>query len=246
MKPLLIILMFLFSGSIANANPEEDSKNYLSITGSFIALQDAALEKDLEGAEIKFDSGFGLDLGFGRKINPFGWKYGGLRVEGEYGYREVAMFHIDSPTGHDVLEQDIGIKTLMGNLYYDLKLKKGKLSPYIGAGAGYAWLKDGEGWWDDNAFAYQAMAGITYKINPTISLIAGYKYFATAKFEGVYETYDTGQRLGNPDGSSKRVDGRRQYRIKHTSMTGPEGVYPVEAETNIQSHNFQLGLRFAF
>ncbi len=235
----LIGLVFMFNSSVAFAKDKEDAPYYLSLTGMFLGLDDASLEKDLEGAEIKFDSGFGVSAEVGRKFGP-------LRTALEYGYKETNIFHLKSATGHDVIPGDLNIKNLMANIYYDQKLTKGKLTPYIGGGLGWAWVKDGEGFMDDSAFAYQGMAGITYEINPTISLIAGYKFFATEDIKPEISSRTTGSSIKNSDGNSVRKDGEKQYRIAHTKMTGPRGDYNLDSTTSISSHNFELGLKFAF
>lgn len=238
----LIGLVFLFNSSVAFA--KDNAPYYLSLTGMFLGLDDASLEKDLEGAEIKFDSGFGVSAEVGRKFGP-------LRAALEYGYKETNIFHLKSATGHDVVPGDLSIKNLMANIYYDQKLTKGKLTPYIGGGAGWAWVKDGEGFMNDSAFAYQGMAGITYEINPTISLIAGYKYFATAqvKTELPLKTSKSHVRDSNGDRITNSA-GERQHFIQHVSSgrtsSVHEGFESVGSETNIESHNFELGLRFAF
>lgn len=66
----------------------------------------------------------------------------------------------------------------MVNLFYDIPLSN-KLAPYIGAGIGDAYLTNSGG---SNAFAYQGMAGLNYKLTESGTVFGGYRYFATSKF----------------------------------------------------------------
>lgn len=72
--------------------------------------------------------------------------------------------------------------SVMANVYYDY-LTCTPWTPYVGAGLGYAWLKDV---WhledikikDKSTYnlAWQIMAGVTYDLNPNWKLDAGYRY----------------------------------------------------------------------
>lgn len=73
-------------------------------------------------------------------------------------------------------------QSVMLNAYYDIDTGS-KLTPYVGAGIGYAKLKgtltiDGKsmGSMDDNNFAWQVGAGVGYALNDNVSLDAGYRY----------------------------------------------------------------------
>ncbi len=78
---------------------------------------------------------------------------------------------------------------VMANLYYDFDLG-GPLKPYVGGGAGVGFvdvdyspsataiIQD-----DATAFAYQAMAGVTYEVGPATELFAGYRFRSTTDVE---------------------------------------------------------------
>ncbi len=72
--------------------------------------------------------------------------------------------------------------SVMANVYFDY-LTCTPWTPYVGAGLGYAWLKEvdhlgGNKIFDKSVYnlAWQVMAGINYEINTNWSIDAGYKY----------------------------------------------------------------------
>ena len=78
---------------------------------------------------------------------------------------------------------------VMANAYYDFDLG-GPLKPYVGGGVGVGFIDvdyspSGVGIIQDDAtaFAYQAMAGLTYEVGPATELFAGYRYRATTDVE---------------------------------------------------------------
>lgn len=71
---------------------------------------------------------------------------------------------------------------VMGNAYYDFNAG-GSIQPYVGAGLGiqkvdvrYSPSGVGVSQGDKAVFAYQGMAGLTYKISPSFELFGEYKY----------------------------------------------------------------------
>lgn len=71
---------------------------------------------------------------------------------------------------------------VMGNAYYDFN-SGGSLQPYIGGGLGiqkvdvrYSPSGVGVSQGDKSVFAYQGMAGLTYKIGPSFEVFGEYKY----------------------------------------------------------------------
>ncbi len=76
---------------------------------------------------------------------------------------------------------EIESQSIMLNAYYDINTGT-KLTPYVGAGFGYANVEgklsiEGESdSVDDNNFAWQIGAGSSYALNEKILLDAGYRY----------------------------------------------------------------------
>lgn len=139
-----------------------------------------------QGVRLETDPGFlGLmSVGYGFS--------NGIRTELEGGYRnnkfenmKIGNMNSNSARGN------FQTFSLMGNAYYDFN-NSSRWTPYVGAGLGYAWFNDNNLRADfgptslnlrernDGSFAYQAMAGVSYRTNIT-GLQAGleYRYFGT-------------------------------------------------------------------
>jgi len=91
---------------------------------------------------------------------------------------------------------DVSALSFMVNGYYDFPVANSPIAPYLGGGIGAAIITvDFAGFGDDSAvaFAYQFMAGIGFEINPSTTLTAGYRYFATTDpdFDGEKATVES-------------------------------------------------------
>lgn len=128
-------------------------------------------------AKMSFDSGF-LATG------AVGYDFAGpFRVEGEYGWQKNDL---DQLSYHNQLgnfqQGDLKTQTLMVNGYYDVDTGS-PWSPFVGAGIGWAKvdldtpaLPLGD---NDDVFAYQLMAGVSYAIDDQWSVDAQYRFFGT-------------------------------------------------------------------
>ena len=126
-------------------------------------------------AEITFDTGFGITAAIGNAYEN------GLRGEVEFGYRTSDVDDFDSDSGSVSNNGDISTLSLMLNGYYDF-MPKETISPFIGAGIGYANVEgdfDELGSEDDNVFAYQVAVGVAFAINPQMKIDVQYRYFDT-------------------------------------------------------------------
>jgi len=148
-------------------------------------------------------------------LGSVGYGFGnGLRLEVEGNYRNNQLgssYRVGSDSGR---EEKYGA---MGNVLFDLDIGSPYLFPYIGGGVGYqrvnhtervsnpagVRLSTGSAFavyglpplrTEDNAFAYQAIAGLSIPIPPVVglSLTAEYRYFAL-----------TGTRLATGGGRTK-------------------------------------------
>ncbi len=182
------------------------------------------------GVVIPSDERVGFDSGV-VGLGSVGYGFGnGLRVELEGSYRNNRFGAIRDPSlaSFGGREQKYGP---MVNLLFDLDIGSPYVFPYIGGGAGYAWVSqkasatstfgarsviDGT----DNSFAYQAMAGLSFPIPPVIglSLTAEYRFYALA---GDRDFTVTTTGVGQPFGSRLRT-------------------------TDNFNHSLLLGLRYAF
>jgi outer membrane protein OmpA-like peptidoglycan-associated protein len=168
-------------------------------------------------SEVEFDGGWALigRIGYGFALAPTV----GMRVELEGNYRDnsvdtakVAGVNIGSGGS----QQTYGA---MVNALFDFDL--GFVTPYIGAGIGYAWTtldarSQGVTIVDDTVgnFAYQGILGLNFPISavPGLSITGEYRYFAT--LENGFDT--TNQfRAAFPGSNSVDVDN-----TNHTFLIG--------------------------
>jgi OOP family OmpA-OmpF porin len=169
--------------SFAAAANAADVKPYMS--GNVQYLLGDNEDSVSRGAAVKLHekAGAGIAGQVGAKIDNF-------RVEGEALY---LISNIDRlTTGGTTVRSDIDAKAtaFMANGYYDFK-NDSKFTPYIGVGAGTAHMVSSvtSGHSDTaNVFAYQALAGVSYEINPHNSVSLGYRYFATE--DGKFDSGD--------------------------------------------------------
>jgi len=141
-------------------------------------------DQDIRGVGAGINRSVDTDTGWA-VIPSIGYRYGnGLRTEFELGYRTN---DVDSVSGTATGSGDISAKSAMLNLLYDVDTGS-RLMPYIGAGIGYAQVEYdvrpvGVGLNrvddDDNVFAYQGIAGLSYWVSEAVEVAAEYRYFAT-------------------------------------------------------------------
>ena len=159
--------------SVAFADPPEF---YLGLGGGANFLHDS----DVSGSGIDVDADF--DTGHAG-ILSVGHKYeNGLRTELEFGYRSNDIDSVSGLAGSG----DVDAWSGMVNLLYDVDMNS-QFSPYVGIGAGVGRVSvDGAAPFagatiddDDTGFAYQGIAGLSYKLMPSLDLFGDYRYFAT-------------------------------------------------------------------
>lgn len=103
---------------------------------------------------------------------------GAARVELEYNQNEVA-----ESTLFGVAETEVETQSVMLNGYYDIDTGT-KLTPYVGAGIGFAKVKGimsipSTQYYesmDDTTFAWQVGAGVGYAVTENVTVDAGYRY----------------------------------------------------------------------
>lgn len=157
------------------------------------------------GWETDFDTGFALSGALGKNFGPFrgeielayqkngvgshaGVSAGGIALDGE----DAGVLITGSPnigvTVGDLVadgQGDLSNVFVMANIFYDFETG-GLISPFIGAGVGVGFvdvdyspsavpiIQD-----DATAFAYQAIAGVSYEVSPSVDLLVAYRYRAT-------------------------------------------------------------------
>lgn len=154
-------------------------------TGPYVGLGGGLnIQRDMDGSGPGFNGSVESNLGWAGLLSlGYRWQ-NGLRGEIEGGYRRNNVDKIDgcAACGSDGFTR---AWSTMVNLLYDFNLDP--IHPYIGAGAGAANVRAGgigpvpgtsinDSDW---AFAYQGIAGVSYKVSQPVELFAEYRYFAT-------------------------------------------------------------------
>ncbi len=170
--------------SSAAANAGDSGKHYVSLTGEYIAsarADGAGVVNNVSiPGSIDYKNGVAGLVAIGYYISD------NVRTEIEGGYRhlngDTLTFTVDG-IKYTVSASDKQVKAFSGmaNIYYNFPTD-GNLTPYIGVGAGLA-LEQEQG---SNAFAYQTMAGLDYKVSSNSTVFAGYRYFGTTEFSNTY------------------------------------------------------------
>lgn len=162
------------------ANAADANKYYVALTGEYIASAKATGDGTVgtlaDSGSIKFDSGEGVLVAIGYYVAP------AVRVEFEGGYKEIkeksqTIAGLSFPS----TAKDKALST-MGNAYYDFQTGT-NLTPYIGAGLGWGHETTNGG---ADAFAYQGMLGVNYKVSETSTVFGGYRYLGTTDFSEHY------------------------------------------------------------
>jgi opacity protein-like surface antigen len=114
-----------------------------------------------------------------------------IRVEGEISYR-TAEIHSTEAGGASLPSGDSNHTLLaMANVYYDFNLNWRNITPFVTAGIGVAshdisfngggGLPAASG--RSTGFAYQAGAGLIYRVSPTLAFTGDYKYLTTTDID---------------------------------------------------------------
>lgn len=160
--------------------PVVSAQNFSLTVRAAMVSSDAAMSGIVgEEDRFEFSTGYLAGAALGYELA------GGFRAEAEYAYL------------HNPLDTDDGVPTegnfrshiAMANLGYEFgDGSSSPWKPYLGAGAGVARVNEDYQYFSDSsntfvtqrdswtAFAYQARAGITYRVSDALNLSAGYRY----------------------------------------------------------------------
>ena len=217
---------------------------------ALVAVPLAARAQPFQGPYLGAGAGYNLPenppLAGGGHIEPGGGFVGlgsvgyglgnGFRFELEGNYREAPLPAISTPAvaGNSGNLHTYGV---MANVLYDLDIGVPWLFPYFGGGAGYAWsnftrdrtftaaeapLVSGHFDSTEGAFAFQAIAGLSFPVPhvPGLIVTAEYRFFG--------------------------IPGSETFTGDQT-VTGFPGPFPVSIKVEHQyNHSFLLGVRYAF
>lgn len=185
MRIILLSTALLASSIVSAATPVDGW--YASAFGGYTYFIDN-IYKTHQGSfynGLAYKGGYNVGGRIGYQSNP-------IRYEAEYTYMHATLNHFDAnyvtQTGTSGYT---AANLLMANIYYDFPDMLPAVSPYLGAGIGYAALEaslNGTGPLiatrftpNANAFAYQGTAGITYNFSENYAVNLAYRYVATGK-----------------------------------------------------------------
>ena len=144
-----------------------------------------------DGADISLrkNADWAFDVGFVAG-GALGYAFGPARIDVEFSYLSANFeFASEDESAPETPDDNFTALSLLGQAWYDVDLGS-FLTPYIGVGAGATNLSvklisDDEAWFDGTSwgFAYQAGAGIAFRILAGFSLDVGYRLFGTLQTE---------------------------------------------------------------
>jgi OOP family OmpA-OmpF porin len=171
-------------------------KKILAVAAAVVVLPIAAQAQTLQypgfyagleaGGNYMFQTSVATPAGQNNIYPNIGWSAGGVvgydfvgprvELEGRYDYNSATVSGATNPFG--AAKDSIAV---MGNLLYDFNAG-GTIVPYIGAGAGVAFVKTSAlGLQDNNTvFAYQGILGVGYNIDPSWRVNLDGRYFGTS------------------------------------------------------------------
>ena len=142
---------------------------YVGVYAGAVFLDD----NDFDITDLEYDTGYAL----GGKL---GYRFGQIRVEGEFGYRAAdAEFDEDL-----IIDEDVEYRAIQGsaNAYFDIvELNLGGIgmTPYVGAGLGYVDVEldnDDLGDDDEDGLLLLGEAGFSVSLLPNVSIVPAYRY----------------------------------------------------------------------
>ncbi|WP_353276957.1 acyloxyacyl hydrolase [Wolbachia endosymbiont (group B) of Villa cingulata] len=116
----------------------------------------------------------------------FGYKMDDIRVDVEGIYSQLRKNNVDGATltPTDAIAENLTAISGLVNVYYDIVMEDMPITPYVGIGAGAAYistpLKTAVN--DQKSkfgFAGQVKAGVSYDVTPEVKLYAGARYFGS-------------------------------------------------------------------
>jgi opacity protein-like surface antigen len=189
----MIKRIFFISLALLPVATSASAKPYFSLGAMWVDLRDADVSAPGPDWDVDFDDGWGAFVAVGKQFELF-------RLEGEAAYRRtdidsISIGGINAGSG-DKVEAMSG----MVNAYLDFDMLQ--FRPFIGLGAGMARIDadlgtvTGFGRVDDHddVFAWQAMVGLSFAMQP-VGFDIGYRYFDAenpkfGNFTGEYEGHN--------------------------------------------------------
>lgn len=172
--------------AVAADRPAEDHVYYVSLFGGASLLEDL---ETVQHYDTRADYDYSLDLRSGYIVGgALGTRIADpLRAEVELSYArwkaDRVAFQGDNPYNDDAAGH-VSATYLLGNLWYDINTDT-SFTPYVGGGAGAAWVDADTRFGDDPdfgysdgemAFAFQLGGGLIFGLTQNISVDVGYRF----------------------------------------------------------------------
>ncbi|HEY5657902.1 MAG TPA: porin family protein [Myxococcota bacterium] len=180
-KILLVLLML--APAVVAAQQDDHSGPYAEFRGGGILVPSVDMELSGEPGKqtADFDAGFAVSGALGYRFTR------NVRAEGELSYRQAEIGDLSFPSVGSLNGQwNLGAFTAMANVIYDIDYRDLPVVPYVGAGIGFGLVRlDGEHTAplrvDDDSpeLAWNAMAGVRFRVIGNALVSVGYRYLAT-------------------------------------------------------------------
>ena len=214
-----IFLAAVSAAVIATPALAQTSGPYVGVEGGVMFPKDTNVDATVDYTDpalptTTYDNVFGVDYKTGFDVDAIaGYDLGMFRVEGELGYKRAKTdsLHLnptfvtayENATGVTLADTDFDlnghVSVLSGMVNGLVDFDAGGFGIYGGAGIGRAHVKlMGD---SDNAWAYQAIAGVHVPISSAVDLGLKYRYFRTGKlnFHDTATLTDAGVAFANSD-----------------------------------------------
>jgi outer membrane immunogenic protein len=135
--------------------------------------------------EADLDNGYNDTLGYdpGPAVNVSGgYNFGGLRLEGEYGYKHADVYDV---SGYRANGMDTAIHSAMANVLYDF-IPNRVATPVLGVGFGalFGEFGDHNGSYHDTKPGYQVTVGAAFNLGKRVNLDIAYR------LQGAFEDFE--------------------------------------------------------
>lgn len=178
MPPIVRFLLAALAGALPSLVWAQDHGNYAALAGGANLAADASLAGAGVDTEAGFDAGWVGAATFGHAHATR------IRAEVEIAARRDGVGSLAGTSGGS---GDVRVWSLMVNGAYDIDTGT-PFTPYLGGGIGAAMVEVDNlmpiagSKVDDSAtvFAYQAIAGVGYRLTDRLHLFGDYRYFATS------------------------------------------------------------------
>ncbi|RII27729.1 MAG: porin family protein [Geobacter sp.] len=182
---VLVVVLVLTTSSVGFA---AGGRGYVGgAAGVFLPQDSNVTYFDGSTGNQSYDTGYVLTAFGGYEFES------GLRLEGEFAFREAELNRVAGNYGYYGYNDTLWAFSGMANLFYDIRTNT-NVTPYLGGGIGFATVSLDRGYdyysgyYNNNyydssdyetVFAYQVGGGVCIDLNRNMALDVGYRYFGT-------------------------------------------------------------------